>query len=204
MHRWILAATIGAGLVLAPGAGATPSTVGQYHDDTGSAVVRGTDGLTYQMTFRLQATAGNPSQAAVATVSYRACTRAGKCGFTYTYSLGLSAGQASFPDANTAVVSAKLLGKPLQLHWTAHPAALGTNFSGSADVPNSVAVGDPTSGGPSAFTATFLGTSCGGNGTMTNSYGVFSSPQSGATTGSSRIPAGFVTKRGHKPGCQSS
>ena len=204
MHRWILAATLGAGLVLAPAAGATPSTVGQYHKDTGSAVVRGTDGLTYQMTFVLEATAGNPSQAAVATASYRTCNRAGKCGFTFTYSLDLAASQVSFPDANTAVVSAKLLGKPLQLRWSAHPATVGNSFTVNANVPDTLSVGDPTSGGPSTFTASFLGTSCGGNGSMTNEYGVFSSPQSGPSTGSSRIPAGFVTKRGHKPGCQSS
>jgi hypothetical protein len=204
MQRWVVAAALGVGLVLAPGAGATPTTVGQHHEDVGSAVVRGADGLTYQMTFELEATVGNPSQAAVATVKYRACKHNGSCGFTYTYVLSLATGQVSFPDANTTSVSAKLLGKPLQLHWTAHPGALGSNYTLNANVPDTIAVGDPTSGGPSDFTATFFGTSCGGNGTMTNEYGVFTSPAAGPSTASPRLPAGFVVKRGHKPGCQSS
>lgn len=203
MQRWIIAAALGVGLVLAPGAGATPTTVGQHHDDTGSAVVRGTDGLTYQMTFELDATVGNPSQAAVATVKYRACKRTGSCGFTYSYVLSLSSSQVSFPDANTASVSAKLLGKPLTLHWSAHPGA-PSSFTVDGNVPDEVAVGDPTTGGSSDFTAAFFGMSCGGNGSMANEYGVFTSPTAGPSTGSSRLPAGFVTKRGHKPGCQSS
>jgi hypothetical protein len=203
-RRALLGAALGLGVALAPAAGANPATVGQHHDDVGTAVVRGSDGLTYQVSFELDATSGNPSQAAVATVKYKACKRNGSCGFTYSYVLSLSAAQVSFPDANTASVTTKLLGQPLRLHWSAHPATPASNFSFKADIPNTIAVGDPTSGGSADFTATFFGTSCGGNGTVTNEYGAFAAPEAGPTTASSRLPAGFVTKRGHKPSCQSS
>jgi hypothetical protein len=203
-RRTLLGAALGLGIALAPAAGAAPSTVGQHHDDVGTAIVRGTDGLTYQVTFELEATSGNPSQAAVATVKYKACKRSGSCGFTYSYVLSLSPAQVSFPDANTASVTTKLLGQPLRLHWAAHPTTPAASISGKAEIPDTVAVGDPTSGGSADFTAAFFGTSCGGNGTVTNQYGAFAAPEAGPSTGGSRVPAGFVTKHGHKPSCQSS
>lgn len=203
MRRSILAATLAAGVALAPGVWAAPSTVGQHHKDTGSAVVRGTDGLTYQVTFELDATAGNPSQGAVVSVQYKACKRSGSCGFTYTYGLALSAAQVSFPDANTAVVTATLLGKPLHLRWTAHPGSPGSSFSARSEGDDLVAVKDPASGGPADFAASFFGMSCGGNGEVFNEYGIFGTPVATETTGKSRLPAGFAAKRGHKPSCQS-
>jgi len=203
-RRWILAGALAAGCALAPGVSAAPSTVGQRHFDTGSAVIRGTDGLTYQMSFELDATSGNPSQGAVATVKYKACKRAGSCGFTYTYGLTLSAGQVSFPDANSASVTATLLGKPLRMSWVAHPGTPGSNFSARSDDNDPVAVLDPSSGGSADFTATFFGLSCGGNGEVTNEYGVFTTRVAEPSTGKSRLPTGLVAKRGHKPACQSS
>jgi hypothetical protein len=137
-------------------------------------------------------------------VSYKACKHNGSCGFTYSYSLTLTNSQVTFQDANTVSIATKLLGQPLRLHWAAHPTTPGSSFSFQADVPNTIAVGDPTSGGSADFTATFFGLSCGGNGSVTNEYGVFTSPAAGPSSGSSRVPAGFVTKRGHKPSCQSS
>lgn len=217
-RRWIFAGSLAAGLALAPGAVAapspttpspttpgptTPSTVGQHHDDTGSAAVRGTDGLTYQVWFELDATTGNPSQGAVVTVQYKACKRSGSCGFTYTYGITLSAGQVSFPDANSASVAATLLGKPLHLQWTAHPSATAASVSVHSDDSDVVAVGDPSSGGAADFTATFFGMSCAGNGDVQNEYGVFSAPEAPSSSSSKRLPAGFGTKRGHKPACQS-
>lgn len=203
-RRWILAGALAAGCALAPGVSAAPSTVGQHHVDTGSAVVRGTDGLTYQVSFELNATTGNPSQGAVATVKYKACKRTGSCGFTYTYGLTLSASQVSFPDANSATVTATLLGKPLHLSWVAHPSTPASSFSARSDEEATIAVRDPASGGSADFTATFFGMSCGGIGDVTNEYGVFSAPAASPTTGKSRVPAGFATKRGHKPACESS
>jgi len=203
-RRWILAGALAAGCALAPGVSAAPSTVGQHHLDTGSAVVRGTDGLTYQVSFELEATSGNPSQGAVATVKYKACKRSGSCGFTYTYGLTLSASQVSFPSANSASVTATLLGKPLHLTWLANPSTPGSSFSARSDEEATIAVRDPASGGSAGFAATFFGFSCGGNGDVTNEYGVFNAPVAAATTGKSRVPAGFATKRGHKPACESS
>ena len=203
-RRATLAAMLATGFVMAQAASATPDSVGQYHDDTGSAVIRGIDGLTYQVRFELQATAGNPSPGAVATVAYKACKRNGSCGFTYTYQLNLTDTQVAFPDANTATVTTKLLGQPLRLKWAAHPTTPAASFTVSANIPDTIAVGDPTSGGPSDFTATFFGVACGGQGEMTNEYGVFTSPAAGPSNGGSHVPAGFVTKHGHKPGCQSS
>lgn len=227
-RRWVLAGALAAGVALAPGVSATPgtttpgattpgpttpgpttpgpttpATVGQHHHDTASAVVRGTDGLTYQVTFALDATQGNPSSAAALSVKYKACKRTGSCGFTYTYGLTLSPAQLSLPDANSATVTATLLGKPLRLQWTAHPGMPGSSFSLRSAGDDLIAVYDPTSGGSADFAATFFGLSCGGNGEVLNEYGVFGAPVADSTTGKSRLPAGFVTKRGHKPGCQS-
>ena len=152
----MVAACLAMAPAMAHGAPAAPQTAGQHHDDTGSAVVRGTDGLTYQVTFELDATVGNPTQAAVVRVAYKACKRSGSCGFTYNYQLSLAANQVSFPDANTATVTTKLLGRPLSLRWAAKPTAPGSSFSFRYD-DSGVALGDPTSGGPADFTATFFG-----------------------------------------------
>ncbi|MDQ1699039.1 MAG: hypothetical protein QOG34_902 [Frankiaceae bacterium] len=202
-RRWMLAAAVVAGIALAPAAVADPNSVGQRHKDSGSAIVRGTDGLTYQMSFELVATTGNPSQGAVITVRYKACKRSGSCGFTYTYELNLTSSQVSFPDANTASVTAKLLGLPLKLHWAAPGSPTNPHFYFNSDGTDSVAVSDPTSGGSAEFSATFFGTSCGGNGEIDNAYGAFTAPTAGPTTGSSKLPKGFVTKRRSKPSCQS-
>jgi hypothetical protein len=202
-RRGTLLAGLAMCLAMAHAASAAPDTVGQRHDDTGSAVVSGSDGLTYQVSFELKATAGNPSQWAFVRVAYKACKRTGSCGFTYTYDLSLAANQVSFPDANTATVTTKLLGRPLTLRWSAHPATPAASFSVEANIPNTVAVGDPTSGGTADFTATFFGFSCGGRGEVSNAYGAFAAPAPESSSHNSRIPAGFATKHGHKPGCQS-
>jgi hypothetical protein len=204
LRRLVVWLALTSGLGLAHAASAAPDSVGQYHVDNGTAVVRGSDGLTYLVSVELRATVGKPSQVAVATVKYKACKRNGSCGFTYTYSLTLAATQVTFADANTASVTTKLLGQPLRLQWSAKPGAPGSSISARADIPDAVAVGDPTSGGSADFTATLFGVQCGGDGTVVNEYGAFTSPTAGSSNGPSHAPAGFITKRGHKPGCQSS
>jgi hypothetical protein len=182
---------------------AAPSTIGQAHYDTATLIVRGTDGLTYTVNFELGATSGQPSQSAVLTVRYKACTKYGKCGFEYSYSLALSSTQATFPDANTAVVSARLADKPLTLRWTASPdpTSLGENVD--LRPPDNMAASDPTSGGSAQLAATFLGITCSGNGQEVNEIGVFSAPQGAGQGSSFRMPKGLQPHGGHRPACQS-
>src|SRR5437879_2623464 len=90
MRRAVVAAAVAGGVAAAHAASATPDSYGQYHHDTGTAVVRGTDGLTYQVMFDLRVTTGQPSQAAVLSVKYKACRRNGSCGFTLAYQVALT------------------------------------------------------------------------------------------------------------------
>lgn len=205
LRRAAVGTAVVCGLAVAHAASATPDSVGQYHLDTGTAVVRGADGLTYQVAFELRATTGQPSQTSVLAVKYKACKRDGRCGFTYTYQLSLTSRQVSFPDANVASVTANLLGRPLRLHWSATPATTGgASVAVNAEIPDTIAVQDPSSGGSADFTAEFFGVHCGGPGTVVNDYGAFTAPSAGSSSGPTRLPAGFVAKRGHKAGCQSS
>jgi hypothetical protein len=182
---------------------AAPSSVGQFHEDTGTVVIRGSDGVNYQVGFRLQASSGAPSQSAVLEVSYRGCARNGRCGFNYKYQRALTASQVSFADANHAAVTTTFAGLPLRLSWTASPDAKSTSEEIHGDPPDSVTVSDPTSGGSAEVSATVFGLTCTGSGMVVNRVGASSGPSAGGPPAPTRAPSAFRAAHHRRPGCQS-
>ena len=198
---------VGASIVAAAAgmlpASANPNAVGQYHDDVGSIVVRGIDGLTYQVSFELRASTGQPTQSAVLGVSYQGCKRSGKCGYTYSYQVQLPASAFSAPSANVASVTTTFAGSRVAISWTATPSTTSPSINGTVEVLDNVLVSDPTSGGPAKLTATIFGITCGGSGTVSNYLGVFTAPTAGGPPAPAATPKQFKASKGHRPSCQS-
>lgn len=182
-------------------AGAAPSTVGTAHDDTGSFVIRGTDGLSYDFTVEVKSTQSETGSGggATATITYKGCKKNGKCGFTYSYGLALPASAYGFPDKNSATLTTTLLGKPLHVTWTSSGQ---NNYNGVIDNDDAY-FSDPTSGGVGTVTVQIFGIKCAGGGNVENYYGAFANPAGARTTGPSKVPAAFIATKKAKPACQS-
>ena len=194
----LLGALFGANL-----AQAAPDTVGQFHDDSGTIAVRGTDGRNYEIQFRLQDTSGAPEGSAVLSVSYRGCLPHGKCGFTLKYQIRLLESQVVFADANTATVTANFAGKPLRLSWSSSPDPGSTTVKVNAQPPDTVSASDPTSGGRAQLMAQVFGLRCSGSGQILNEVGFFQAPAAGGPRPPTTTPAPFRPQHRHHAVCES-
>jgi hypothetical protein len=208
--RIALGSTLFAALALGcfPAQAGTPFLV-QHREARGAIKVVGSDGRSYLVGLdaQLYAPAAAPPSGWLE-VSITSCSSGSCAGSSRAYSLPLSAAQLSFnSDATTATVSTRFGGLPLTLSWSGGSAAPSVAVS----VNSGGGVSDPKNGGPASLVATVMGVArCPGVGLEDDSTPMLISehivsadgaPSASGSAALTKLPAGFVVKRGKAPMC---